>query len=1425
MIHHPHALCGQLMAMVLWTVHLPGEEQECRTAMPADIVFLVDESWSVGPSSFRQIKEFISEVIRSFQNSVIGPEGVRFGVTVYADIPRMRIALTDYSTLEEVLNALEEMPYEGGGSRTGLALEFLVESVFSSSIVRDGTPKIAVLITNGRSDDLIDGPVKAVADSGISLFAVGVRNADPEELRRMVSEPPEEHLMLSPDSSFLEHLLPKLSRRVCFTASEPPRPVKHSPPVVEKVVGPRDLQVSELSYSSLQLSWSLATGDVTGYRLLVTPVSPKGHLLPAQQRQIDLKGDVGSTKVTGLNPKTEYSLTVYAVYPGVIGESSTTTAETTPVPPVANFRVLEEGLFSLRLGWTAPLGQVDTYKIYIPRSDRPGLTYEQVLQGDASSHVIDSLEEDKTYTVSIYAIYPEGPSEPVSVVGRTLKLVPVQQLLVENATTDTVQARWLSVRGASGYRITWASTEGHVESINLGENYNFYMVQGLHPGTEYTITINPIFVDTEGPVTSAKAKTLESSAVQTLRATAMSTSSAVTSWNAVTGATGYRLAWGPTAEFTGRDRPRQLALNGSTTEYVLRNLVYDTEYVISLYVLFGSVVGPGITATFRTSPLGYVSNFKVTSYTSSSINVEWSPIVGATEYKLTWSSDGVSPRNHYLDHSVLQHSITRLQPNTLYFISIHALYGNTEGPEISLSQQTASLTDSEQIETVREVKVVDIGMSSFTLAWRKTPGVTGYKVTWSPFHGGEEKSRSVSSYTTSYTITGLPASTAYKIQVTSVVGEREGSSATVTARTLDLPKVNGFSALNTTDNSTTLNWTSVTGASAYLLSWRHISEVESTTDLLGPGFTSYKIKNLQYGRTYIFTIRPLYGEVEGPITTITKRILGASRLIPVQSATRGPVPPHTITASHNGTARKKETSKPTTTTLRPAPKPDMTITKTAQALTMLTTVNDQGTVSVETPPPGPVCGRMKADIVFLVDESWSIGTNNFGKLKDFLFRVVTYFPSVGPRGTQIAVVHYSDQPRIEFNLNTHKDRSSVLRALRAVRYGGGNTKTGRGISYVLRELFQESLGMRQNVPHVLVLVTDGRAQDDVEPPSRIAHILGVSVLAIGVANADMEELRKIASPKTYKNIFFAADFGDFPSIEREFISSLCSEALLSEFQQHEESAQLDTPTSDPEALPKPEGPCPIQCKGDGFGHGGLRPKLGGADYDPFTLKIKGEKGERGLPGTDGIPGLPGRPGRTGPPGSAGLRGPPGIPGPKGQRGERGEPGYSLGGMEAVPGRKGEPGSTGPRGSPGVPGVAGPPGLPGQPGTPGSPGISIKGETGEPGLRGPRGKPGPKGEKGEDGQTGQAGLPGPIGVDGIPGLPGQKGEKFLHRFRFVLLDIMHFSCFREIWGIRVLLVQRVSKEFKEWQDPLAPGTPTGPPQSRYYVGGGSFSALQ
>lgn len=56
--------------------------------MQADIVFLVDESWSVGQTSFFRVKDFISAIMSSFQDNAVGAEGVRFGVTLFGDVPR-----------------------------------------------------------------------------------------------------------------------------------------------------------------------------------------------------------------------------------------------------------------------------------------------------------------------------------------------------------------------------------------------------------------------------------------------------------------------------------------------------------------------------------------------------------------------------------------------------------------------------------------------------------------------------------------------------------------------------------------------------------------------------------------------------------------------------------------------------------------------------------------------------------------------------------------------------------------------------------------------------------------------------------------------------------------------------------------------------------------------------------------------------------------------------------------------------------------------------------------------------------------------------------------------------------------------------------------------------------------------------------------
>ncbi|XP_009950960.1 PREDICTED: collagen alpha-1(XIV) chain-like, partial [Leptosomus discolor] len=390
----------------------------CRTAEAADILFLVGQSQGAGKESSRLLKDFIGSMARSFEHVVMGKGGIRLAVALYGEKPRMSIELTDYVTVEEMLVAIQDLSFKGSSLKTGSALAFAAHAMTRLDTLREDAAKVVVLITDGKSSDSVEDEAKVLQDRGVTVFAVGMKDADKNELNKIASEPTAEHVLYIEDFHLLHNVAPKLSRRLCFTASEPPRPIKQSVQA-EKVIGPQDLYVSEHSHSSLRLTWMPATGRVTGYRVHLHPLPPSGQSVSEDQRQVVVDGDKSTVLVTDLKPNTKYVFTVRAVYADALGESAAVKGKTTPVPPVTNFRVIEEGLFSLKVAWTPPLGKLKGYKIYIPRANRPGMTYEQVLQGDVSSHVLDNLQEDREYNISIYAVYPQGPSRPVAAVGGT----------------------------------------------------------------------------------------------------------------------------------------------------------------------------------------------------------------------------------------------------------------------------------------------------------------------------------------------------------------------------------------------------------------------------------------------------------------------------------------------------------------------------------------------------------------------------------------------------------------------------------------------------------------------------------------------------------------------------------------------------------------------------------------------------------------------------------------------------------------------------------------------------------------------------------------------------------------------------------------------------------------------------------------------
>lgn len=181
---------------------------------------------------------------------------------------------------------------------------------------------------------------------------------------------------------------------------------------------------------------------------------------------------------------------------------------------------------------------------------------------------------------------------------------------------------------------------------------------------------------------------------------------------------------------------------------------------------------------------------------------------------------------------------------------------------------------------------------------------------------------------------------------------------------------------------------------------------------------------------------------------------------------------------------------------------------------------------------------VQADVVLLVDGSYSIGLQNFAKVRAFLEVLVNSF-DIGPSKVQISLVQYSRDPHTEFALNTHHDINAVVRAVRTFPYRGGSTNTGKAMKYVKDKIFIASRGARQNVPRVMVLITDGKSSDSFRDAATNLRNIDVEIFAVGVKDAVRSELEAIANPPSDNHVFEVEDFDAFQRISKELTQSIC----------------------------------------------------------------------------------------------------------------------------------------------------------------------------------------------------------------------------------------------------------------------------------------------
>uniref|UniRef100_A0A8C8GLH2 Collagen, type XIV, alpha 1b n=1 Tax=Oncorhynchus tshawytscha TaxID=74940 RepID=A0A8C8GLH2_ONCTS len=1056
-----------LLTFTIWSVFLSFTEQfMCKTPAIADIVILVDGSWSIGRINFRLVRMFLENLVSAFH---VEFDKTRIGLAQYSGDPRMEWHLNTFTTKEAVIDAVKNLPYKGGNTLTGLALTYILENSYKpESGSRAGVPKIGILITDGKSQDDVRPPAQSLREAGIELFAIGVKNADEKELKAIGSPPEETHVYNVADFSVMSSIVERLTRTVCDRVEQLDKAIKVT------MASPRGLVTSEVTARSFRVSWTHAQGTVEKYRVVYYPASG------GQPEEKVVQGTVDTVVLNYLLSLTEYQVAVFAIYASSASEALRGSATTLALPTVNNLELFDITHNTMRARWRVAEGASGFMILYAPLTEGDDADEKEVKVAETVNEVeLENLTPDTEYTVTVYAMYGEEASDPMTSQETTLPLTPARNLRFSNVDHSSARLTWEATsKKASGYRIMYVKTNGvQTNEMDVGR-ITTLLLRNLTSLTEYTVAIFAIYDEGQAePLTdSFTTKTIPEPL--NLRSSEVSTESFRVTWeHSAQDVVLYRLTWTP---IRGGDTKE--VLNGKMNSHLLTGLRPITEYEVNLFAVFrNEEESNAVTLTESTVVRLGVRNLLLSDHTTFSMEVSWElQDRNVRQYRVAY----VTTRGDRAEETKMvpggQNSLL-LQPllsDMEYKVTVTPVYADGDGPGVSRMGRTLPLS------APRNLRVSEEWYNRFRITWDTPPSPTmGYRVVYKPITApGPALETFVGEDVNTMLILNLMSGTEYGVRV--IASYTTGSSETLTgkARTLYL----GVTNLNTYQvrmNSVCAQWGAHHHATLYRVVIESLLSEYQQEARLGGGTTRHCFNDLTANMQYKISVYAQLQDTEGPAVSTTEKTFP----VPTPAPTRPP-----------------------TTTAPPS-----------------------------IPSVKEVCKAAKADLAFLVDGSWSIGDDNFLKIIRFLYSTTGALDIIGPDGTQVAIVQFSDDARTEFKLNSYDNKERLLEAINRISYKGGNTKTGLAIRHVKDTIFTVGGGIRRGIPKVLVVLTDGRSQDDVNKVSKEMQMEGYIVFAIGFADADYGELVSIASKPSERHVFFVDDLDAFKKIEEKLVTFVC----------------------------------------------------------------------------------------------------------------------------------------------------------------------------------------------------------------------------------------------------------------------------------------------
>jgi hypothetical protein len=625
--------------------------------------------------------------------------------------------------------------------------------------------------------------------------------------------------------------------------------------------------------TTASFSWTASSG-ATG---IIIEQSPTGQNSWTTAATGTITTSATSATVTSLGLATSYDFRL-VVTGGANAGTSNTVSATTDAVPIADLTSMGKTSTTASFSWTAASGATGIVLQQSPSGQNSWTTATTgTIATNATSATVTGLSLATSYDfrLTVTGGANAGTSNTASA---TTDAVPLADLASTGKTGTTASFSWTAASGATGIVLQQSPTgqNSWTTAITsaIATNATSATVTGLSPATSYDFRL-VVTGGANAGNSNTVTTTTDAVPIANFANTGKTSTTALFSWTAASGATGIVIEQSPSGQNTWTTAATGTIATGATSATVT-GLSPITSYDFRMVVTGGANAGISNTAS-ATMDAVPIADFASTGKSITTATFSWTAASGATVIVLQQSPVGQNSwstaTTGTITTSATSATVTGLSPATSYDFRLMVTSGANAGTSNTASVITdPPLTYMVAAITDQTATALILGYASGTQE-PKTITVsnigTGNLTNLNAMLGGLNANNFAITQPASSVVSGAP-STSFTVKAKD--GLAAGTyTATVTVSadnmtsvTFDITQVVNLPDAPANpqnliaiggDRQVTLNWNTVTGATYYSLYMSPVSGQYSPASVTTVTYTTYNVQNLMNGTTYYFVVK------------------------------------------------------------------------------------------------------------------------------------------------------------------------------------------------------------------------------------------------------------------------------------------------------------------------------------------------------------------------------------------------------------------------------------------------------------------------------------------------------------------------------------------------------------------------------------------